>query len=302
MALPALYRPTPASILTDVGITLDDWTCGTHQADIGDSAGVEWWCTSIDGWNGSPDVRLGGTDRVQDHGQFDGPTFFASRVITVAGTAIGPDKTSALLAQDIISSVATWDPSQTYLMRVSEPGRPTRRAQVRLNAATKVGAFTGLSFEWQLQLKSPDPRRYDDVESLLTLHPPTGASGGVTLPATVPWTLSTTGVSTSSGVATNAGTVATRPTVTLHGPLVDPQIAHVDVGRSLSLSITLASDDVLVLDFDRRTVLLNGSASRSSTLTSSAAWWELVPGGNDLQFTAGGGDGSAEVRWRSAWL
>jgi hypothetical protein len=302
VAPPALYRPTPATILTDVGVTLDGWTCGTHQADIGDAAGTEWWCTSIDGWAGSPDVRLSTVDRVQDHGQFDGPTFFGSRVITVAGVAICRDKTQSMIAQRIIGSVATWDPSQLYLMQVSEPGVGTLRSSVRLNAATKVGGWTGLAFEWQLQLRSPDPRRYDDVESLMVLYPPTGASGGITLPVTVPFTLSTTGVSTSSGVATNAGTVATRPTVTLRGPLVDPQIAHVDVGRSLSLSITLASDDVLVLDFDRRTVLLNGSASRSSTLTSTAAWWELAPGGNDLAFTAGGGDGSAEIRWRSAWL
>lgn len=302
MALPALYRPTPPAILTDVGVMLDGWAAGTNPDDVTDSAATEWWLTGIDGWNGSPEVRLSGVDRPQDHGQFDGPSYFGTRVVTLSGVAICPDKPTALLSQDIVASVATWDPSQLYLLQVAEVGRPTRRANVRLNAATKVGDFNGTSFSWQLQLKAPDPRRYDDIESVIALSPPTGASGGVTLPLTVPFSISTTGLSTSSATATNAGTVATRPTVTFAGPLVDPQLANVSAGRSLSFLITLAAGDTLVADFDRRTVLLNGSASRSSTLTSAAAWWELAPGGNDLAFTAGGGDGTATIRWRSAWL
>lgn len=302
MTLPALYRPTPATIATDIGVTLDGWTAGTHQSDIGDDQGTEWWITGMEGWNGSPDVRLGGLDRPQDHGQFDSPSFLASRVVTIAGVAICTDKEAALLAQDIIASVATWDPSQLYVMQVSEPGRPTRRAEVRLNTGTKVGEFSGLAFDWQLQVKAPDPRRYDDTEESTTLFPPTGATGGVTFPATFPMTFSTSGLSTSSATVTNAGTFATRPTVVMSGPLVDPQIANVTAGKSLSMTITLAAGDTLTLDFDRRTVLLNGSASRSNTLTGSAAWWELAPGGNDIAFTAGGGDGSAEIRYRSAWL
>jgi hypothetical protein len=173
---------------------------------------------------------------------------------------------------------------------------------VRLNSATKVGAFNGLNFEWQIQVKAPDPRRYDDTETVITLSPPTGAQGGFTAPFTTPIVSTLTGVSTSRVTATNTGTIATRPVVTLRGPLVDPQVANVSTGRSLSLGITLATDDVLVLDFDRRTVLLNGSASRSSTLTATAAWWELPPGGSDIAMTAGGGSGTGEVRFRSAWL
>jgi hypothetical protein len=304
MTLPVLYRPTPPTVDTDIGISLDGWAAGTHQDDILDSQGTEWWLYSdgLEGWNGAPDVRLGGVDRQQDHGQTDAASFYGARIITVRGVAICVSKTAALLAQDIITSVAAWDPAPLYLLRVSEPGRPTRRAMVRLNAPTRVGAFNGHAFDWQLQLKAPDPRRYDDTEQSVTLSPPTGADGGVTLPATVPVTLSTSGLSTSSAVVTNDGTIAVRPTVVLTGPLVDPQIAHVGAGRSLSMTVTLAADDTLTLDFDKRTILLNGSASRASTLTESAAWWELAPGGNDVAFTAGGGSGTAVISWRSGWL
>lgn len=290
------YRPATATSLTNCFIQLDDWAASAI-----DDAGVEWWLTGLEGWNGSPDVRLSGVDRPQDHGQFDGPTYLASRVITATGTAIAPNQTTALYARDVLSSLC-WDTGRLYELRVTEVGRPVRRASVRLNTATKIGPINEVAWDWQIQLKAPDPRRYGDDETALVLSPPTGASGGITLPLTVPFTLSTTGLSTSGGTAINAGTFPTRPVVTLAGPLVDPQIANLTSGRSLSLNITLASGDTLVLDFDRRTVILNGSAGRSNTLTSSAAWWQLNPGGNDLAFTAGGGAGTATVRFASAWL
>ena len=296
MTLPVIYRPSPANTLTDLYVTLDGWS-----APAVDAQGTEWWLTTVDGWNGSPDVRLTTVDRPQDHGQFDGPTFFGSRTITLAGSAIALDRTTALLARDIVASIC-WDPSQLYTLQVTEPGRPTRQADVRLNAATKVSGVNEVAFDWQIQLKAPDPRRYDATETVITLYPPTGAVGGVTVPFTVPLVLSTTGLSTSTATAVNAGTVATRPVVTLTGPLVDPQIANLTAGKTLSFVLTIASGDYVTVDFDRRTVLLNGTASRSSALTSTAAWWELPPGSSDLQVTAGGGDGSVEIRYRSAWL
>lgn len=290
------YRPLTATSLTNCFLQLDSWAASAI-----DASGVEWWLGTLEGWNGTPDPRLSGVDRPQDHGQFDAPTYLSSRVITATGTAIAPDQTTAMYARDVLSSLC-WDTTRLYTLQVTEPGRPVRRADVRLNAATKIGEVNPYAFDWQLQLKAPDPRRYGPTATPLVLTPPTGATGGVTAALTVPFTLSTTGLSTSNGVVTNAGTFPTRPIVTLAGPLVDPQIANLTSGRTLSLNIVLVSGDSLVLDFDRRTVMLNGSASRSNTLTASASWWELAPGGSDIQFTAGGGAGTATVTWASAWV
>jgi hypothetical protein len=295
MTLPVLYRPPSTAAVADY-ISLDGWS-----ASAVDEQGTEWWLAKLDGWHGSPDGRLSTVDRPADHGQFDGPTYLTSRVITASGTAIATDRTGALLARDIVSSLC-WDPSRLYTLRVTEPGRPTRRASVRLNTGIKVAEVSDVAFDFQIQWKAPDPRRYADIETILTLSPPTGAVGGITYPLTVPFSFNTTGLSTSSATAVNAGTIATRPLVILHGPLVDPQIGNVSAQRTLSFLLTIAGGDSLTVDFDRRTVLLNGTASRASALTATAAWWELAPGGNDLQFTAGGGDGLCEVRYRSSWL
>ncbi|GAA2346986.1 phage distal tail protein [Dactylosporangium salmoneum] len=296
MALPALYRPNTSTYTQFVGVAIDGW-----KAPGLDDYGCEWILETFEGWSGTPDLRVGGQDRPLDHGQFDQPSYLGSRVVTMQGTTICPTQTAALLASDIVSSICS-DPSQLYLLQVAEPSGIVRRANVRLNTPTKVSDLIDGTIRWQIQVKAPDPRRYDDNETVIVLTPPTGASGGITVPFTVPFTISTTGLGSSTATAVNNGTFATRPVVTLAGPLVDPQIAHLGVGRSLSLTITLAAGDVLVVDFDKRTVTLNGSASRSNTLTDTAAWWELAPGGNDLMLTAGGGSGTATIRYRSALL
>lgn len=294
MALPALFRPAISSTLSDLSISLDDWA-----APATDEQGTEWWLTELEGWYGHPGVRLAGQEREGDHGEFDAPSYLPARLLTATGYAQCTSKTAALLASDIVSSLA-WDTSQLYTLRVTEPSGDVRRAMVRRSGDAKVRLFEA-AIEWQMQFKAPDPRRYDDVEAdPLVLTPPSGVAGGLTLPFTVPFEISTSGTSGSTRVATNAGTFPTRPTVTFVGPLVDPTIANLTAGKALSLSITLATGDTLVADMDKRTLLLNGTASRGNTLTSSAAWWELAPGGNDIALTAGGGSGTATVRWRSA--
>lgn len=303
MALPALYRPTHTTLAADTYITLDGWAATNNPGDAADTTLTEWWLTSLDGWHNTPDLRLSGVDRPQDHGQFDGPTYWTSRVITATGTAIAPDKPTAYTARDIITSLC-WDPAVLWTLQVTEPGPGTRRAYVRLNTATKTSDVNDVAFDWQIQFKAPDPRKYADIEpsSPVTLSPPTGAVGGVPYPTTVPFSFTTVGLATSTASITNAGTAPTRPTVTLNGPLADPQIANVTVGRSLAFTgLNIAAGDNVVIDFDRRTALYNGSASRNNYLAASSAWWELAPGGNNITIAAGGGSGTAVIAWRSAW-
>lgn len=295
MPIPAEYRPATVS-LEQIRLAVDGWTAGAV-----DTQGTLWRPTTLEGWWESAPIATSIVDRPLDHGGFDGPSFYRPRVITVGGVAVSPDLATNLRARDIVASMCA-DPSVLYPLVVTEPGRPSRRCMVRMSSAAKARDVTDTICEWSLIFVAPDPRRYDDTETVLTLTPPTGAAGGLTLPATVPLTLATAGGPRSATTVTNAGTIATRPIVAFNGPLVDPQIANVTAGRSLSLSITLAAGDQIVADFDRRTVLLNGSASRSSALTDSAAWWELAPGGNDLAMAAGGGTGNATIRYRSAWL
>jgi hypothetical protein len=292
------YRPTTVP-LTDAYVQLDNWL-----APALDSEGTEWILTAVEGWNGTAAVRTSLADRPQDHGSFDGPSFYGTRVITLEGSAISTSRSAAMKAQDILASVAAEQTASLYTLLVAEPGQPSRCAYVRLNGGTKIGTIHGgQSFDWNLQLIAPDHRRYADTETILTLELATsgGTSTGLTAPFTAPFLTTGSAASTTTKTAYNIGTASTRPVVTFFGPLTNPGITNLNVGKTLSFTYDLLAGQTLVVDFDARTALLNGTASRTYAITPTAAYWDIAPGGNDIRFTALGGNGNAEVRFRSAW-
>lgn len=296
MGVPVDYRPAGNPTLTRY-VILDDWGSSGLDDD-----GTEWWTTKFDGWAGTPGVRAALTPRVQGHGAFDSPNFYDTRIITLEGTAIAASEDLKYKAVDTVTSLAAWNPATLYPLVVTEPGRPDRRAMVRLSSPTKVDVFSEYAFDWSIQLVAPDPRRYANDETVLTLTLPAAGSSGLTFPATFPATFPESGLSSGAATATNVGTIATQPTITFTGPLVDPQIANVTQGRTLTFNITLSTGDTLIVDTANKTVLLGGTASRAYTIQVGSAWWDLDPGGNDIKFTGGGGSGTAEIRYRSAWL
>lgn len=289
------YRPATFP-LTDIYLEVDGWA-----APALDDNGTTWVVQSVEGWNGTPETRTAGSDRQADHGSFDAPAYYGSRVITAEGFAVSPTRDLSMLAQDVMASVCG-DMTRLTALIVVEPGRPARRCHVRLNAATKVApVYGGYAFDWSLQLKAPDPRRYADAETVITLTLPTGAGTGLTVPFTVPFSIPSS-VATNAAAAVNDGTFSTRPVVTFYGPVVNPAIANLTQGRTLAFDYTVNAGETLTVDFDARSVLLNGDVSRAYAISPGSAWWEIQPGINDLQYQAGGGTGQATVTYRGAWL
>jgi hypothetical protein len=292
------YRPATTP-LTDAYVVLDGWAAPALDAE-----GTEWILTAVDGWNGGAAVRTALADRPQDHGSFDGPSFYGTRTITLEGTAHCVSRSVAMKAQDILASIGAELSATLYPVAFVEPGQPKRLAYCRLNAPTKIGTvYGGDTFDWNIQLVAPDPRRYSDTVDALLLSLPTGdASSGLTAPLTAPFATAGSGSGTvAQGTALNVGTASTRPLVTFFGPLTDPGIANLRAGKTLSFNYNLLAGETLVVDFDGRSALLNGTASRTYAIAPTAAYWDLAPGGNDIRFTARSGSGNAEVRFRSAW-
>jgi phage-related protein len=102
----------------------------------------------------------------------------------------------------------------------------------------------------------------------------------------------------------NGGNVATYPTLTIRGPVTDPVVRREDDGREMRFAIALGPTDVLVVDTQLRTVTLNGSTSRYSSLSSQSEWIDLPPGRSTVSWTAASYDPAAElgVAWRDAYL
>lgn len=286
---------TPGAILDGLRATLGTVALGTV-----DSAGVAWYLQTLEGWD-APDVRAEWTDREGDHGAWASPVYLGARPITLGGTIVAPSQELLEGAMDALRTASglsdtvltVWEttPKQTVVRR---SGKPLMQYVTDTNATFSVMVTAG------------DPRRYGTTLQSGTTGLPT-TSGGLTLPATLPWTMSATTVSGQID-ALNNGDFETRPLLTITGPVLSPRIlAQMPDGTVtfLNYSQDLISGDTLVIDTDAHTVTLNGNASRRRFLTLPTGW-PVIPAGSQVSFfyQAGGYNSTTTLTaaWRSAWM
>lgn len=148
-------------------------------------------------------------------------------------------------------------------------------------------------------LVASDPLIYENVLNSTTLNIP-AASGGLSWPLS--WPLSWGSAVSGSANFVNSGTETTYPVITFNGPLTNPSMIKNSPApaQSLTFNIVLAGGDTLVVDTAAKTITLNGTANRYSSLVSSQ-WFGLDPGTSQLSFGALAGSGSATVTWRNAF-
>lgn len=113
----------------------------------------------------------------------------------------------------------------------------------------------------------------------------TEEAGGRTYPRTYNLTYPTTS-SGSSATITNAGNNDAEVVLTFTGPLTKPKATLTDTGEYLEFDLSLVAGQQLIVDTRSRTVLLEGTANRSGTITSGSTWWSLPPGTSSVAFTA----------------
>ncbi|MFF5495770.1 phage distal tail protein [Streptomyces aquilus] len=145
------------------------------------------------------------------------------------------------------------------------------------------------------------------------------------LPAPVPVGTSSLRISTTAGVlawpldfgtpgstgrmsVVNVGTAETHPVVEFRGPVTAPSLTNITTGDVLEYDLPLAAGDVLVVDTQAGTVVLNGTASRLYTASNRSVpeqTFTLPPGTTPLMFRAAPGSNnpaaSVAVRYRAAY-
>jgi hypothetical protein len=115
---------------------------------------------------------------------------------------------------------------------------------------------------------------------------PTSSGGGVTWPLLWPMGFAAgAGNGTGQLVLQNRGNVDAPLQLRIDGPVVNPAVYHQETGKLLTLQITVAVGDYLLIDTEARTVLLNGTASRRSAVVQGSTWPAMVPGTNTLRIT-----------------
>jgi Phage tail protein len=273
--------------------TVDGWSGNTVDDDR-----VEWWVTKEEGWSSGPDVRLELANRPQRDGSFDARSFRSARVITLEGTAIAPDPDTRERAKDRIAALLM-DGSRLAELAVRER-TVTRRALVRLSAATKIVDRTPHSFDWSLHLTAPDPLRHSaDQHTRSCGLPQPGA--GLTFPVT--FLLEFGEPSGGTLMLDNVGTAVAWPVWTITGPCDQPVIRNNSAGKWLGFGLRLLNGDTLVVDAAARTVRL-GDASRRAAVLPHSTWFGLLPGRTAIGFDAMNVEetGVLTVTWRDAWI
>lgn len=96
----------------------------------------------------------------------------------------------------------------------------------------------------------------------------------------------------------NPGDATSFPVWTIHGPATSAVITNNTTGLSFSVTDSLGSSDVLVVDTRERvqTAVLNGSTNWWPNLATDSDLWGLEPGENDISLALVGTDGDTVVQ------
>jgi hypothetical protein len=275
-------------------------TLGTLRLGAVDAAGVAWFLQSLEGWD-SPEVRAEFQEREADHGAWASPVYLGSRPVTLTGTVEAPDRVSLDSALEQLYAAAALADT-TLTVWESMP----KQATVRRSGKVLAQHVTDRTATWSVLVTAADPRRYSTtLQSGTTGLPST--TGGLTFPITFPVTFSASTVSGQIN-AVNAGSMDTRPVLTIAGPVVAPTVSALypdGTLRQLIYSQDLATGDVLVIDTDAHTVVLNGGVSRRRFMTVSGGWPTIPAGASvNYQFQSSTYNATAMLTatWRSAWM
>lgn len=275
--------------------TLDGLTIG---------AGTSYrWGSWPEGLLDTPDVRVADEPLAQRHGVQAGSDWMGALRIVFDIVVNGSSLSDA--ESKLATLAAAFQPSATDVpldVRIGGSpseyrlyGRP-RGVLTKLDRKAIGGVFLARAV-----FVATDPRKYDVDQSSATTGL-SAASGGLTFSASAPFVFGTGGAGSTMSCQ-NDGTFDAPWVATFTGPLVAPELVHVDTGKRLTLSgASLVAGDSLVLDSKTRTVLLNGTATRYSWLTSTSQWFDLSPGANSITLNGASGSGSVSITWRSAWV
>jgi hypothetical protein len=254
---------------------------------------------SIDGLDQAP-FRTTSRAREGSDGGFLDAEFEDMRVVTIEGIVYNAD--SAYLST-LKGNFAPSKVVQPLYFRL--PGSNQQvvygkslgfRYKIDMNARLNM-------FPFQVQVQCEDPTIFSDP-ALVGSSGLVGTTGGFAFNFGFPLGFGTTTASAAYAAAPNAGNKPADATIVITGPVINPAVVQDVTGYGLYFNYSLVAGDTLTISLRNRTVMLNGTANRRSTLLGTSTWFMLQPGNNNILFlgTAGvGGTPSMTVTYRSAY-
>jgi hypothetical protein len=255
--------------------------------------------SSIDGLDNAP-FRITSRAREGSDGGFMDAEFEDMRVITIEGTCYNCDANSlqALKANFAPSKVVK--PYYVFLDGVGQRVVFCKSLGFRYKIDQSMRLAT---YQFQAQLQAEDPTIWSDP-AITASSGLVGTYGGIGFNLGFNFGFGATTGTAGYAAAYNSGDKPGDATIVIAGPVINPTVVRDQDGSALAFSISLAAGDTLTLSLRNRTVLLNGTANRRSTLLGTSKWFLLQPGQNNILFlgTAGvGGTPNMSVTYRSAY-
>lgn len=244
-----------------------------------DDLGCSWYVHILEGWNSS-DVRLNLASRVQQHGAYDGPAYYAEKKLTLEGTIIAPDIRTRRLAEARLEALTS--SLESVILKVDEDPYYRQVSVKRAGRLSRTVGADGRRVRYSIPLVASDPRRYDQTEQAVSVGLPASGNTGITWPLTWPMNFGASNPGGSVNV-TNNGDIDVHPILVISGPVTNPVIANSTTGETMTFDYVLGGGETLVIDTANRTVLLGGTASRRYALKPDSAWPRVIPGVNTFQ-------------------
>ena len=260
---------------------------------------------SVDGLEALPSLRVQDSDRGYQDGTISGRDFLNARTITItiqimSGNGLGAQANYNLLQAALQPQQTGTTPLQ-FQLSVGDNFQYVS-ARVRKGMATVDPDYTYGKIKAQYDFYCPDPRYYDYTTQTASMAPtqPLGRIYNRTYDLTFGG-----GTQTQTATVVNNGTTTTYPIITIYGPVANPVVGSTTSSQALSFNYTMIQSDVISIDLQYKTILLNGNPARN-LLKGSSQWFAAAPG-TSLFYFAGDpgsttiGQTNATVQWNNAY-
>lgn len=235
---------------------------------VADANGTHWMVTGMEGWD-SPGQRQSTAPPTSRHGAVILESMLDTRAITLRGVVKATGEGNFWAAYNALLGLVN-NLTVPRVMKVHET--PVKRISVIRGGAPRLAHVGVGSFTFEIPLLALDPLKYADVAKSAAI------SGTLTL--------------------TNDGTFDSEPIFTLTGA---GTFSVTNTTRSAYAKVSSGSKSLpsgTVIDFNKRSVMLNG-VSYFSSLEPNAVFWSLAPGANSIK-----SEGSAPLSYtfRDAYI
>ena len=275
-----------------------DWLSGVR-------ANIDWIyvITKVSGLD-DPALRDSRQDRAAMDGQIDYAHLLAERLITLRGKIIAASESDLVTKRQNLENAFIKDGSYHWLT-YQLSGQVAKQVYCKVFSKSITETYLEKYIRpFLVNLIAVDPRIYSQTEYTDTVYIPS-AVGGRVYAKVYPKTYGTIQVGGKVTIA-NDGNYSVLPVVKMYGPLSSPKIRNNNDGqKEVLINLVVIDGDYLELDFEEKTIMLNGTTSRYNYLASgSDQWWKLKPDNNEIEFRDGGGNvnGYAEIIYRHGWI